>query len=172
MRQRLGLAQALIGPPRLMLLDEPTSGLDPASRADVYGMIRSLRSEGTTLLVSTHALREMEDRADRIAIMHESRLISLGPLSEIRRRAAPETMVVMRVKPCSTAEILRRLPEACRCVVRSEDSLTVAIAPAGKMALLRAAASMPELVLDLEVARPDLDDIYRRLVAASAGGGV
>jgi Cu-processing system ATP-binding protein len=172
MRQRLGLAQALIGPPRLMLLDEPTSGLDPASRADVYGMIRSLRGEGTTLLVSTHALREMEDRADRIAIMHESRLISLGPLSEVRRHAAPETTIVMRVRPCSTSEILRRLPEGCRCVVRSEDSLTVAIAPAEKMALLRTAASMPELVLDLEIARPDLDDIYRRLVAASAGGGV
>jgi Cu-processing system ATP-binding protein len=171
MRQRLGLAQALIGPPKLMLLDEPTSGLDPASRADVYEMIRSLRGEGTTLLVSTHALREMEGRADRIAIMHESRLISLGPLSEIRRRAAPETMVIMRVRPCSTSEILRRLPEECRCAVRSEDSLTVAIAPAEKMALLRAAASMPELVLDLEIVRPDLEDVYRKLVAASVGGG-
>jgi Cu-processing system ATP-binding protein len=171
MRQRLGLAQALIGPPKLMLLDEPTSGLDPASRADVHDMIRSLKGEGATVLVSTHALREVEDRADRIAIMHESRLVSLGSLSEMRRKAAAETLVAMRVRPCSTAEILRRLPEGCRCVVRSEDSLAVAVAPAEKMALLRTAASMPELVLDLEVARPDLEDLYRRLVAASAGGG-
>jgi Cu-processing system ATP-binding protein len=151
-----------------MLLDEPTSGLDPASRADVYEMILALKAEGSTVLVSTHALREIEGRADRIAVMHAGRLVALGPLPQVRRDAAAEMIVTMRVRPCSTAEILRRLPERVRCLVRSQDSLTVAVAPEDKMVVIRQAASMPDLVFDLEIAKPDLEDIYRNLVAAPA----
>jgi len=123
------------------------------------------------VLVSTHALREIEGRADRVAVMHESRLIAAGALSEIRRDAAVEATVTMRVRPCSTAEILRRLPDGTRCLTRSQDSLTVAVEPQHKMALLRQAASMPELVFDLQIATPDLEDIYRKLVAAAVKGG-
>jgi Cu-processing system ATP-binding protein len=168
MRQRLGLAQALIGAPRLVLFDEPTSGLDPASRAEVYETILALRSEGATVLVSTHALREIEGRADRVAVVHKSRLVALGTLAEIRRRTAPEATFTLRVRPCSTADILRRFPPEARCLSRSEEELTVAVPAQQKMDLLRVVAGMPDLVRDVEIAAPDLEDVYRRLVAKEA----
>ena len=90
MRQRLGIAQALIGEPRLLLFDEPTSGLDPASRRDVYVMIDTLRDSGATVLISTHALAEVENRVDRVAIMHCGRLLAAGTLAELRHGVAAE----------------------------------------------------------------------------------
>jgi ABC-type multidrug transport system ATPase subunit len=85
MRQRLGLAQTLIGDPRLLLLDEPTSGLDPASRAEVFDMIDKLRADGATVLVSTHALAEVGERVDRVAVLHQGGLLRAGSLAELRR---------------------------------------------------------------------------------------
>ncbi len=70
MRQRLGLAQALIGAPKILLLDEPTTGLDPALRMSFYQIVQKLRDEGTTVVLSSHALTEIEERADRVIIMN------------------------------------------------------------------------------------------------------
>ena len=170
MRQRLGLAQALIGSPELMLFDEPTSGLDPASRAEVYETIEALKGEGATVLVSTHALREIEGRADRLAVMHRSRLIACATLADIRRQAAAEALVLLKVRPCTTAQILKRLPPETRCVRRTEDTLALAVAPAGKLALLRQVTEMADLVQDVEIATPDLEDIYRGLVERAGAG--
>ncbi|MGQ7793763.1 ABC transporter ATP-binding protein [Faunimonas sp. B44] len=164
MRQRLGLAQALIGDPRLMLLDEPTSGLDPASRADVYDMIRALKADGATVLVSTHALREIEARADRVAVMHRGRLIALGTVPALRQQAAGDAVVTVKVRPCSTAEVLRRVPEGVRCLSRAEDRLALAVEGGRKMDLIRQLAAMTDLVHDVETETPDLEDVYRRLV--------
>lgn len=170
MRQRLGLAQALIGAPVLMLFDEPTSGLDPASRAEVYDTIEALKGEGATILVSTHALREIEGRADRLAVMHRGRLIACASLAEMRRKVAAEAVVLLKVRPCSTAQILRRLPPDTRCVRRTEDSLALAVAPAAKLALLRQVTEMGDLVHDVETATPGLEDIYRELVEQAGLG--
>ena len=70
MRQRLGLAQALLGRPRVLLLDEPTTGLDPALRQTFYEIIGELRDDGATVLLSSHALTELEERAERVIIMN------------------------------------------------------------------------------------------------------
>ena len=69
MRQRLGLAQALLGQPRVLLLDEPTTGLDPALRQTFYEILNELRDDGATILISSHALNELEDRAEHVLIM-------------------------------------------------------------------------------------------------------
>ena len=71
MRQRLGLAQALIGDPKLLLLDEPTTGLDPALRLEFYEIVEELRARGATVVLSSHALTELEERARRVVIMSE-----------------------------------------------------------------------------------------------------
>ncbi|MGE5504389.1 MAG: ABC transporter ATP-binding protein [Actinomycetota bacterium] len=84
MRQRLGLAQALLGQPRLLLLDEPTTGLDPELRAVFYDLVRQRAEGGAAVILSSHLLTELEERTDRVAIMDRGRLVALGTLAELR----------------------------------------------------------------------------------------
>ncbi len=86
-RQRLSLAAALVGRPTLTFLDEPTAGMDPRMRALTWEVVRSLRSTGATVLLTTHAMDEAETLCDRVAIMHRGRLVGLGAPSELRRTA-------------------------------------------------------------------------------------
>ena len=167
MRQRLGIAQALIGAPRLLLFDEPTSGLDPASRHDVYEMIDALRGSGATVLISTHALAEVEERVDRAAIMHRGRLLAAGTLAELRHGVAAEARMRLKVRPCTTGQLLAALPAGARCVERSDATLTLHVAPAAKMATLRAVAQAGDIVEDVELAAPGLQELYAHLVGAA-----
>ena len=91
MRQRLALAQALLGQPKILLLDEPTTGLDPASRADFYRILAELAAQGTAILLSSHALAELADQADRIVIMKSGVKTADGSLHELRRDAGLPT---------------------------------------------------------------------------------
>lgn len=83
MQRRIGLAQALINNPELILLDEPTSGLDPIGTAEIKELIRELRSQGKTILLSGHLLADMQDICDRIAILHRGELKELGKVSDL-----------------------------------------------------------------------------------------
>ena len=96
MKQRLGIARAIIHKPRVLLLDEPASGLDPKARLDLRNLLRSLRDEGTTVLISSHILTELEGFCTSIGIMEKGRMIRSGTLAEIS--AAETTMRVVRLE--------------------------------------------------------------------------
>ena len=83
MQRRIGLAQALINEPELILLDEPTSGLDPIGTAEIKDLIRELRARGKTIVLSGHLLADMQDICDRIAILHRGELKELGQVSDL-----------------------------------------------------------------------------------------
>jgi ABC-2 type transport system ATP-binding protein len=83
MQRRIGLAQALINEPELILLDEPTSGLDPIGTAEIKDLIRDLRTQGKTIVLSGHLLADMQDICDRIAILHKGELKELGRVSDL-----------------------------------------------------------------------------------------
>ncbi len=83
MRQRLGLGLALLGAPRLVVLDEPTNGLDPAGIVEIRELIRTLPERGTTVLVSSHLLAEIQLMCDRVAILDHGRLVTDGPLDDV-----------------------------------------------------------------------------------------
>ncbi|MEE9606982.1 MAG: ABC transporter ATP-binding protein [Myxococcota bacterium] len=83
LRQRVGFAQALLGPPETLLLDEPTSGLDPIGVRDARDWIRGARERGCTVLVSSHILSEVEKTCDRVAILHEGRVVASGALHDV-----------------------------------------------------------------------------------------
>lgn len=169
MRQRLGIAQALIGEPRLLLFDEPTSGLDPASRIDVFNTIDMLRGSGATVLVSTHALAEVENRVDRVAVMHRGSLLAAGTLDQLRQGVVPDVGLRLRVRHCDTARLLAQLPPGTDCTGRDEDTLVLRVPAEAKMTALRALAAMDEHVEDIETQTPGLEDLYRRLVQQEAG---
>ena len=83
MKQRLGLAQALLGSPELLILDEPTADLDPVGRRDVRALVSGLKTRGTTILLNSHLLSEVERVCDTVAIMSRGRILRLGPMTEL-----------------------------------------------------------------------------------------
>jgi Cu-processing system ATP-binding protein len=167
MRQRLGIAQALIGQPQLLLFDEPTSGLDPQSRQDIYQTIDRLRAEGATVLISTHALAEVEDRVDRAVIMHRGRVLAAGTLAELRGGIRADVRIHVTVQPCTTAQVLAALPEGTRCTESTDRTLTLHVAPEAKMQALRALARCADRIEDLEIAMPGLEALYAHLTRSA-----
>lgn len=172
MRQRLGMAQALLGAPRLLLFDEPTSGLDPASRADVYATIDRLRRDGATVLVSTHALAEVERHVDRVAIMHNGRLLAAGSLAELQQASGVGLRLRVRVAPAAGAQVLAALPPGVRCGAQGDEVLTLDLPAARKMELLRLLAGLGESVIDIDWSLPGLEELHRELVARHATPGL
>jgi ABC-2 type transport system ATP-binding protein len=99
MRRRLDIAMSLIGDPPVIFLDEPTTGLDPQSRLEVWSSIKDLAVKGTTVLLTTQYLDEAEQLADRIAILHEGRIIANGTLAELKRLLPPATVEYVEKQP-------------------------------------------------------------------------
>jgi len=99
MRRRLDIAMSLIGEPAVLFLDEPTTGLDPQSRIEVWAPVRELAGQGTTVLLTTQYLEEAEQLADRIAILHEGRIIAEGTLAELKQLFPPTTVEYVEKQP-------------------------------------------------------------------------
>jgi ABC-2 type transport system ATP-binding protein len=99
MRRRLDIAMSLIGNPPVIFLDEPTSGLDPEARIEVWQAVRELAAGGTTVLLTTQYLDEAEQLADRIAILHEGRIIVNGTLAELRQLLPPAKVEYVEKQP-------------------------------------------------------------------------
>ncbi|HRA51116.1 ABC transporter ATP-binding protein [Actinotalea sp.] len=99
MRRRLDIAMSLIGDPPVVFLDEPTTGLDPQARLEVWRSVRELAGQGTTVLLTTQHLEEAEHLADRIAILHEGRIIVDGTLAELKAMLPPATVEYVEKQP-------------------------------------------------------------------------
>ena len=99
MRRRLDIAMSLIGNPPVIFLDEPTTGLDPQGRIEVWQAVRKLAEEGTTVLLTTQHLEEAEQLADRIAILHEGRIVVNGTLAELKQLLPPAKVEYVEKQP-------------------------------------------------------------------------
>jgi ABC-2 type transport system ATP-binding protein len=99
MRRRLDIAMSLIGDPPVIFLDEPTTGLDPQGRIEVWRAVETLADNGTTVLLTTQYLDEAEELADRIAILHEGRIIVSGDLNELRQLLPPAKVEYVEKQP-------------------------------------------------------------------------
>lgn len=164
MRQRLGLAQALLGRPRLLLLDEPTSGLDPALRRRFYEIIRDLKETGATVLLSSHLLTELEERTDRIVIMDRGQLIAEGSLRELRQKTRLPVQFRISVAERSAGEVLRRLGRRDDVNPDDHSLITFTCPVEEKLAVVGEIAALGGLVRDIDIVSPSLDDIYTSLV--------
>ncbi len=99
MRRRLDIAMSLIGRPKVIFLDEPTTGLDPEARLEVWQVVKELAKQGTTVLLTTQYLDEAEHLADRIAILHQGRIIANGTLAELKQLLPPATVEYVEKQP-------------------------------------------------------------------------
>ena len=99
MRRRLDIAMSLVGEPAVLFLDEPTTGLDPEARLEVWATIREVAGRGTTVLLTTQSLDEAEQLADRVAILHEGRILVDGTVAELKALLPEAEVVYVRREP-------------------------------------------------------------------------
>jgi Cu-processing system ATP-binding protein len=156
MRQRVGLAQALIGNPRLLVLDEPTSGLDPVSRREFYAILDGLAAEGAAILLSSHALTEVEARTDRIVILSQGRLMANDTLAALRRRAALPIRLQIAARPGAADKVAAQLAGGRRNGVMVD----LTCAHDDKLSRLGDIAALQGLIEDVEIIPPSLEDLY------------
>ena len=164
MRQRLGLAQALLGSPRVLLLDEPTTGLDPELRRQFYEIVRTLRDGGATVLLSSHALTELEERADRVVVMNRGRMVAGGTMAELRGLVDLPVRILLRV-PDNGLEALAGLPGSRRV---NGHIVEITCRHHDKMATLRRITELPLVIDDLEIMLPTLDELYATFMQKEA----
>jgi ABC-2 type transport system ATP-binding protein len=157
MRQRLGLAAALLRHRDLLILDEPTNGLDPQGTREVRRLVRELAAEGATVLVSSHLLTEVEQMCTHVGVMRAGRLVAQGPLETLREAAIPRVHVVTS-QPAAAAEILRAFGLG-NIVVHEDGALADLGSVASELVVERlVAAHVP--VAELRVERPDLEEVF------------
>jgi Cu-processing system ATP-binding protein len=159
MRQRLGLAQALLGAPRLMLLDEPTTGLDPTSRCKFYDTLSTLKRNGTTILMSSHSLSELESRIDTVAVMNGGKLIANGTMAELRDNAEIPVRIRLHTRDGGAVAIADRLGEASISRVNGQI-VELTCAPEDKMIFVRRISELGVAIEDMEIELPTLDQLY------------
>ena len=173
MRQRLGIAQALVDRPRLLVLDEPVSSLDPEGRRDVLALIAELRGSATVVF-STHVLTDIERICDRVAILDRGRLVTEGSLDDLLARYA---LPLYRLVPepgedaglARLATALRSVPWVDRVDVDGVG-MTVGVTDEATASreLLRAIVAADLRLASFERVRPDLEDVFLRLVGRRA----
>ncbi len=151
MRQRLALAQALLGTPKVMLLDEPTTGLDPASRQMFYRIIQELKEAGTAVLLSTHALSELDGHADRIVVMKNGSKLADGSMNELQIQSGLPVNITVRLN--------QDLPLSNRWQAQGELSYRAECRIEEKMSLLHELGDMNR-VDHIDIHTPTLDDMY------------
>lgn len=146
-RRRVDVALGIIGNPALLFLDEPTTGFDPEARRQFWGLIRSLKASGTSILLTTHYLDEAAQLGDRAAVIAGGRLIDIGTIDEIG--GATSRMPVVRWTDAAGRRREERTPEPGRAVA----------------ALVAEAGGEPR---DVEIARPTLEDVYLSLIGSDS----
>ena len=160
MKQRLGIAAALLKDPRILILDEPANGLDPAGIVEVRELIRSLGAEGRTVFVSSHILSEIQQTADRVAILARGRLVKAGPVHEVLSGSGGEAvMVKLRDLEAGAAA----LAAAGMATTVAGEGLRVAVPPSESERVSRTLAERGLFVTELRADEQDLETVFLEL---------
>jgi ABC-2 type transport system ATP-binding protein len=157
MRQRLALAAALLTPRDLLVLDEPTNGLDPQGTREVRNLVAGLAAEGTTVMLSTHLLSEVEQICDHVGVMHHGRLVAQAPLASLRASMTARA----RLETEAPEAAARVLTELGLTEVRTEStSVTGVLGPLAPEKVVAALVHADIGVRGFGVARPDLEELF------------
>jgi ABC-2 type transport system ATP-binding protein len=162
LRQRLSVALALVGEPRIAVLDELTTGLDPQARRDTWDLIEDVRARGVTIVLVTHFMEEAERLADRVALIDEGRLVALDTPAGLVRRAAAEQRIRFRPSEPIDDAALRSLPEVSG-VTRDDAQVTVTGTGDVVHAVMALLARRRIIAEELRIEQPGLDDAFLSL---------
>jgi ABC-2 type transport system ATP-binding protein len=161
MRQRLGLADVLVKEPRVAILDEPTSGLDPQSTHEFLDMIRGLKADGITVLLSSHLLDQVQAVCDRVGLFHRGRMVLEGRVGELARRVlGGGYRITVRTQGDGFAAALRDIAGVNRVDMPAEGTYLLHADRDVRAAIAPALAAAGGTLLGLAMQTPSLDDVY------------
>jgi ABC-type multidrug transport system ATPase subunit len=165
MKQRLGVAAALLKDPELLILDEPTNGLDPAGQAEMRESIRSLGMGGRTVVLSSHLMGEIEQVTDRVGVIRDGSLVAEGTVEELRGRAG----LRVRAEPLSkAARLVGALPDVDD-ITTVDGLLEVTVDTAQAPAINRALVDAGIAVSELYAQKASLEDVFLELTTSEEG---
>jgi ABC-2 type transport system ATP-binding protein len=164
MKQRLGIAAALIKDPELLILDEPTNGMDPAGMAEMRTFIRSLGRGTRTVLLSSHLMTEVEQICDRVGVINKGTLVGEGTVDELRGRES----VWLRAEPMEEAERVVRALRGVDDVARLDGGLRVAADPTSAPEITRALVEAGIAVAEVRPERASLEKVFLELTEDAA----
>jgi ABC-2 type transport system ATP-binding protein len=162
MVQRLGVAQALLHDPKLLVLDEPTSGLDPTGRKDVRDLISSLRAAGKTVFLSSHLLSEVEQVCDRVIIISKGRVVQSGRMEELLGAADRVEILATSVPE----ELAARISEWGGAITKHDSAVTIVVPLERKRELAELLWQSGQDVIHILPLRSSLEDLYMRTVGS------
>ncbi|HWJ95107.1 MAG TPA: ABC transporter ATP-binding protein, partial [Telluria sp.] len=161
MRQRLGFAQVLLGSPDLVFLDEPTNGLDPEGIHDFYRILREVQAGGTTVVITSHILAEIQDRVDQLVILRNGRVAAQGSLEELRGGARERLSAVVVAQNGQASHVGAALAEleGVDAEVLGERVRATCV-PQAKMALLGRITALGSKVVDVTLHDASLEQLF------------
>lgn len=166
--QRLSLALALVGRPRLVFLDEPTAGMDPRARATTWQLVRELRDDGVTIVLTTHAMDEAEHLCDRVAIVDHGRIVAAGSPAELMARAADEEISFSAATGLDRRGLAKALGLAADAVteIRPGEYVVATASTPSLVADLTAWLRDEDISLgDLRAGRRSLEEVFLRMTS-------
>jgi ABC-type multidrug transport system ATPase subunit len=159
MKQRLGIAAALLKDPELLILDEPTNGMDPGGMAEMRAFIRALGRGRRTVLLSSHLMTEVEQICDRVGVISRGALVREGTVDELRGRES----LWVRAEPIEQAARLLETVRGVARVARNDGGLRIAVDPAAASTINRALVEAGIAVAELRPERASLEDVFLEL---------
>jgi oleandomycin transport system ATP-binding protein len=174
MRRRLDLAASLVGRPSVIFLDEPTTGLDPAKREDMWGVVRQLVGEGSTVLLTTQYLEEADALADEVTVIDRGRVIAHDTPLGLKRVVGGQTLTVQPADPARLADAAALLQQVSGSKAESPRQGVVAVPVKDDSALTETVARLHAAgigVHELSLHLPSLDEVFFTLVGRRAGDG-
>jgi ABC-2 type transport system ATP-binding protein len=168
MKQRLGIAAALLSDPALLILDEPTNGLDPAGIVEIRSLLRSLGQQGRTVVVSSHLMSEIEAACDHIVVIRFGELMFSGPISELMAQTRAH-IDVQPEHPHDLDRLAHVLADAGWATSVLDPQVRVASPPTDAAPLNRAAAAAGITLASISVAQDSLEDIFLAMTAQTDG---
>jgi ABC-2 type transport system ATP-binding protein len=165
-QQRLSLACALVGRPELVFLDEPTAGLDPQARRLVWDLVAALRTDGVSVLLTTHAMEEAEELADQVVIIDRGRVVAQGSPRQLTAEQPDAARLRFRAQPgLDTTQLCAALPDGCRIAELTPGAylLSGKVDPQVVSAVTTWCAQQGVLAEELHVGRRSLEDVFLEL---------
>ena len=167
MKQRLGIAAALIPDPELLVLDEPTNGLDPAGIVEIRNLLRRIGNSGRTVFVSTHLLSEVEVEADRLVMIHNGRLVYAGELTEIMKRAC-DSVYAIPENPADMESLIGIVKSANFQFIQEDNAIIVDSPKEWAAELNRQASAKGINLRELREQCESLEDIFLMMTRGEA----